>query len=307
MAIPKYDELTWPLLQILKARGPSTTHELAASLAEQFVLSQEEASTRLPSGGQTYLVNRIGWAGFYLQKAGLVKRPRRASWDITSAGEDLLKEPAIKLDRNALLRFASFKDFIQQSRKESSALQVDESSSTSREDETPPDELMAEAHEKLLIQLKQELLETTKQMNPIAFERLVLDVLLAMGYGGSLREAASMTKVSNDEGIDGVINEDRLGLDVIYVQAKRWQQTVGRREIQSFVGALAGQQAHKGIFITTSDFADTAKAYAKSISQKVILIDGDRLAALMVDYNVGVSSVHSYEIKRIDSDYFSEI
>ena len=307
MSIPKYDELTWPILGTLKASGVLTTHELAASLAVHFELTPEESSTRLPSGGQTYLVNRIGWAGFHLLKAGLVKRPGRAIWEITKAGDELLKEPPVKLDRTNLLRFPSFRDFIQQSRKESSGTQGDEASSLSLKDETPPDELMAESYEKLRLQLKQELLETTKLMNPISFERLVLDVLLAMGYGGSLREAANMTKVSNDEGIDGVINEDRLGLDVIYVQAKRWQQTVGRREIQNFVGALAGQQAHKGIFITTSDFADTAKTYAKSISQKIILIDGDRLAALMIDYGVGVSSVHSYEIKRIDSDYFTDI
>lgn len=299
--IPKYDELTWPMLEVLKGGTSLTTHEIAAVLATHFNLTNEEQSERLPSGGQTYLVNRTGWAGFHLQKAELINRPRRAMWQITPAGEELLKRPPYKLDRSSLLSFPSFRDFISKIRKG-----VDVETVAEAESDMPPDERMAEAHESLRNQLKQELLDNMHRMDPIAFERVVLDVLLAMGYGGSLREAASMTKVSNDEGIDGVINEDRLGLDVIYVQAKRWQQTVGRREIQSFVGALAGQQAHKGIFITTSDFAETARAYARSISQKVILIDGDRLAALMVDYNVGVSSVHSYEIKRIDSDYFAE-
>lgn len=300
--IPKYDELTWPMLELLLGGATLTTQEIAALLASRFNLTNEEQSERLPSGGQTYLVNRTGWAGFHLQKAGLIARPRRAVWQITLTGEELLKGTPFKLDRSSLLRFPSFREFISKFRKVSEVAET----TTQIESDTPPDELMAEAHESLRNQLKQELLDNMHRMDPIAFERLVLDVLLAMGYGGSLREAASMTKVSNDEGIDGVINEDRLGLDVIYVQAKRWQQTVGRREIQSFVGALAGQQAHKGIFITTSDFAETAKAYARSISQKVILIDGDRLAALMIDYNVGVSSVHSYEIKRIDSDYFAE-
>jgi restriction system protein len=143
-------------------------------------------------------------------------------------------------------------------------------------------------------------------MDPVQFERLVLDLLLAMGYGGSREEAAQMTKTSNDEGIDGVINEDRLGLDVIYVQAKRWQNTVGRKEIQSFVGALAGQKAAKGIFISTSDFAATAKDYTRGLHQKVILIDGERLADLMIEHNIGVALSHAYEIKRIDSDYFEE-
>jgi restriction system protein len=143
-------------------------------------------------------------------------------------------------------------------------------------------------------------------MDPYRFEQLVLDLLVAMGYGGSREEAAQVTKASGDEGIDGVINEDRLGLDVIYLQAKRWQQTVGRKEIQSFVGALAGQQAHKGVFITTSDFAATAIDYAKKVPQKVILIDGDRLADLMIQHNIGVSKSHSYDVKHVDSDYFDQ-
>jgi restriction system protein len=154
--------------------------------------------------------------------------------------------------------------------------------------------------------LKQELLGIVRRMDPIRFERLVLDLLLAMGYGGSREEVARTTKMSNDEGIDGVINENRLGLNVIYVQAKRWQNTVGRKEIQSFVGALAGQQAHKGVFITTSEFADTARQFVKTIAQKIILIDGERLAELMMEHNIGVSRSHAYEIKRIDSDYFEE-
>ena len=144
------------------------------------------------------------------------------------------------------------------------------------------------------------------KMDPFRFEQLVVDLLFAMGYGGSREEAAKITKKSNDEGIDGVINEDRLGLDVIYVQAKRWQGTVGRKEIQSFVGALAGQQANKGVFITTSEFAQTAIDYAKSVQQKVILIDGTRLAELMIEHNIGVTTARTISLKRIDSDYFEE-
>ena len=169
-----------------------------------------------------------------------------------------------------------------------------------------PEELIGAAYQTIHATLKQELLDLAKKMDPLQFEQLVLDLLVAMGYGGSKAEAAKVTKASNDEGIDGLINEDRLGLDVIYVQAKRWKDTVGRKEIQSFVGALAGQQAHKGIFITTSDFADTAIAYAKKVTQKVILIDGDRLADLMIQHDIGVSTSHAYVVKHIDSDYFEE-
>ncbi len=165
---------------------------------------------------------------------------------------------------------------------------------------------MGSVFKTLQANLKEDLLASVRGMDPIRFEQLVLDLLLAMGYGGSREEAARMTKASNDEGIDGVINEDRLGLDAIYIQAKRWQNTVGRREIQGFVGALAGQQANKGIFITTSDFSDTAREYVRTLSQKIILIDGDRLAELMIEYNIGVSKSRAYEIKRIDSDYFEE-
>ena len=169
-----------------------------------------------------------------------------------------------------------------------------------------PEELIGSAYQMIHAALKKEVLDLVKKMDPFRFEQLVLDLLVTMGYGGSREEAAQVTKASNDEGIDGVINEDRLGLDVIYLQAKRWQQTVGRKEIQSFVGALAGQQAHKGVFITTSDFADTATAYAKKVPQKVILIDGDRLADLMIQHNIGVAKSHAYEVKHVDSDYFDQ-
>jgi restriction system protein len=169
-----------------------------------------------------------------------------------------------------------------------------------------PEELIGTAYEQLHAALRKEVLDLVKKMDPFLFEHLVIDLLVAMGCGGSKEEAARVTKTSGDEGIDGVINEDRLGLDVIYVQAKRWQDTVGRREIQSFVGALAGKKAQKGIFITTSGFKDTATEYAKDVQQKLILIDGERLADLMIEHNIGVAPLHSYEINRVDSDYFNQ-
>ncbi len=167
-----------------------------------------------------------------------------------------------------------------------------------------PDDLIESATQELDAKLRDLLLENLLGTDPYHFEQIVVDVLVAMGYGGSKDEASQVTKKSNDGGIDGIINEDRLGLDVIYVQAKRWQNNIGRKEIQSFVGALAGYQAHKGIFITTSDFIPNAIDYAKSVSQKIVLIDGPRLADLMIEHNIGVSTVQTIEIKRLDSDYF---
>lgn len=199
------------------------------------------------------MLNRAGWAGFHLDRAGLVTRPKRGRWQITPEGLRVAASPARKLDRQALCEFPAFANYLAGARAGKSNSTPLQSDDNAADIDTPPEEQIATASKTLRAGLKQDLLETVRRMDPIRFERLVLDLLLAMGYGGSREEAASMTKVSNDEGIDGVINEDRLGLDVIYVQAKRWQNTVGRKEIQSFVGALAGQQAHKGIFITTSD------------------------------------------------------
>jgi restriction system protein len=309
MPIPKYDELTWPILEILKSGQARSTHELAKILSDRFNLTDEERNALLPSGVQTYMLNRAGWAGFHLDRAGLVTRPKRGRWQITPEGLKVAAGPPRKLDRQALCEVPAFADYLARARAgKANAASADLSSEASDVSaaDTPPEEQIADAFKTLRAGLKQDLLDLVCRMDPAKFERLVLDLLLAMGYGGSREEAASMTKASNDEGIDGVINEDRLGLDVIYIQAKRWQNTVGRKEIQSFVGALAGRQAHKGIFITTSDFADTARNYAKSIPQKVILLDGDRLAELMIQHNIGVSLSHSYEIKKIDSDYFEE-
>ncbi len=306
MSIPKYDELTRPLLELLKDGQLWSTVDAATALADRFKLSEEERSARLPSGIQTYMVNRTGWAGFHLDLAGLVTRPKRGRWQITDEGRKMLESSPAKLDRPALMQFKSFRDYMN-SRTKLRGRETGAADSTAENGaEVPPEERMANAFSELRSQLTNDLLGIVRRMDPVRFERLVLDVLLAMGYGGSREEAARMTKLSHDEGIDGVINEDRLGLDVIYVQAKRWQNTVGRKEIQSFVGALAGQQAHKGVFITTGEFADTSYAFVKSIAQKVVLIDGERLAELMIEHNVGVSRSHSYEVKRVDSDYFEE-
>jgi restriction system protein len=306
MAVPKYDELTWPTLAALSGGAERTTHEIAALLAREFSLSPEDQEARLPSGGQTYLMNRTGWAGFHIQKAGLVIRPRRSCWKITEAGEALLKEAPRKLDRAALMRFAAYREFMESIRKNASESGAEVPEPVGAEAALPPNERIEEAFAQLNSSLASELLEHMGKMDPFRFEQLVVDLLFAMGYGGSREEAAKVTKKSGDEGIDGIINEDRLGLDVIYVQAKRWQSSVGRREIQSFVGALAGQQAHKGVFITTSEFIQSAVEYARNVPQKIILIDGLRLAELMIEHNIGVTTTRTIALKRIDSDYFEE-
>jgi len=307
MSVPKYDELTWPMLKSLSGGAERTTHEIAAILAEKFALSPEDREALLPSGVQTYLLNRTGWAGFHLQKAGLLKRPRRACWQITDEGEALLKEAPRKLDRAALMQLEVYREFMTSMRKTAAASGHEISEPPSADVSLPPNERIEEAFAQLNSSLASELLEQMGKMDPFRFEQLVVDLLFAMGYGGSREEAAKVTKKSGDEGIDGIINEDRLGLDVIYVQAKRWQSSVGRREIQSFVGALAGQQAHKGVFITTSEFIQSAIDYARNVPQKIILIDGPRLAELMIEHNIGVTTTRTIALKRIDSDYFEEV
>lgn len=261
----------------------------------------------LPSGTQRRWHNRANWACYDLFRAGLLDRPKKGLYVITELGKKVATEKPTMIDREYLMKFPSFVEFAEAKGKTKNQNQDNEVAAGKEADSKTPEEIIEAAYGTLQSSLKSELLGIVKKMDAFRFEQLVLDLLVAMGYGGSREEAARVTKASNDEGIDGVINEDRLGLDVIYVQAKKWSDTtVGRPDIQSFVGALAGKQAQKGIFITTSDFAETAKAYAKSISQKVILIDGSRLADLMIEHNIGVAPAHSYEIKRIDGDYFEE-
>jgi restriction system protein len=311
MPIPEFNEIKAPALQFFADAGgkPHKISEVYDVLAKHFNLTEAERNEILPSGTQRRWHNRANWACYDLFRAGLLDRPKRGLYVITEVGKDVAEKKPQLIDRDFLMQFPQFVKFAQTTgtRKASAVNDQDttEEGSATAKDKTP-EELIGAAYQMLHSALKKELLDLVKKMDPFRFEQLVLDLLVAMGYGGSREEAAQVTKASGDEGIDGVINEDRLGLDVIYLQAKRWQQTVGRKEIQSFVGALAGQQAHKGVFITTSDFADTAIAYAKKVPQKVILIDGDRLADLMIQHNIGVSKSHSYDVKHVDSDYFDQ-
>jgi restriction system protein len=308
MPIPKLHEITGPAIQFFRDGQSHRIVEVYEELAKHFHLTEEEQNEMLPSGTQRRWHNRADWACYELFRAELLTRPQRGAYMITDLGRKVAEENPPAIDRDYLHKFPSFVKFIEPKNKKDRANKEDISNTDEivTGESRAPQETIETAYKALHADLKIQLLALVKKMDPFRFEHLVVDLLVAMGYGGSREEAAKVTKASNDEGIDGVINEDRLGLDVVYIQAKRWQGNVGRKEIQSFVGALAGQQAHKGVFITTSDFVDTAIAYAKSIPQKVVLIDGDRLADLMIEHNIGVALSHAYTLKRIDSDYFEE-
>lgn len=293
-----------PFLQCLADGQAKHTSVLQAAIEESLNISDEDRQEMIPSGQSSKVANRVGWTRTHLNKAGLVEQVTRGHYRITPEGMALLASPPLKLDLKFLDSIPRHREWFHAPKKEGVPKPATEKDDT--DTDTPPNERIEEAFEELNNSLASSLLEAMSTMDPFRFEKLVIDLLFAMGYGGSREEAARVTQKSNDEGIDGVINEDRLGLDVIYVQAKRWKNTVGRPEIQSFVGALAGKQAHKGVFITTSSFGPSAVDYAAMVPQKVILIDGPRLATLMIEHNIGVSTTRTIALKRIDSDYFEE-
>lgn len=301
MAIPDYQTCMLPLLHFYSDGKEHTFREAIEALAKTFCLTDMELRELLPSGQQEIFHNRVGWARTYMKKAGLIDAPKRGVNIITQRGLDVLKSKPTKLDGKYLSRFKEFNDFktLRHSRSE-------ETESDTETDNKTPEETLEGAYQKLRGDLAFELLQKLKTSSPSFFERLVVEVIVKMGYGGTRHDAGKAIGRSGDGGIDGIIKEDKLGLDAIYIQAKRWENTVGRPEIQKFVGALTGQRAKKGLFITTANFSAEAKTYALQIDTKIVLIDGEMLAQLMIDYNVGVSTIAIYEIKRIDSDYFSE-
>lgn len=306
MNLPSYQDLMLPLLRVLAEAGRELHQkEYAERVADAVGLTQEQRTAVFPNGTQTYIFNRTGWAGWYMQQARLVEKVRRGYLKITEEGLKLLATQPARIDNKVLAAYPSFVEKMRRNQGTETEPERD-LAATAPANELTPTEQIEQAHQRLNQTLASELLELMAKMDPYKFEQLVVDLLFAMGYGGSRAEAAKVTKKSGDEGIDGIINEDRLGLDVIYIQAKRWQATVGRVEIQNFVGALVGKHATKGVFITTSDFNSNAAEYAKSVHHKVILIDGQRLAELMIEYGIGVSTVRTIALKRVDSDYFEE-
>ena len=303
MAIPDYQSLMLPLLRHAADGQEHRFRDAVETLAEEFSLSPEERTELLPSGGQPLFNNRLAWASTYLKQAGLLEAPRRGLFRITQRGHDLLAENPKQIDIGLLQRYPEFAAW--RGKRRLRTPKPTQQSEASSESETPED-VLASAYQQLRAELESEILDQVAGASPSFFEQLVVDLLLKMGYGGSRQDAGRAIGRSGDGGIDGIINEDRLGLDVIYIQAKRWESTVGRPEIQKFAGALQGHRARKGVFITTSGFSREALDYASQIDTRIILIDGDRLSRLMLDHSVGVTTVGTFEVKKIDSDYFSE-
>jgi len=298
MSIPDFQSLMLSLLEASGDGSVRTLTELREILAERFELTPEELQELLPSGKQPVFTNRVAWASVYLQKAGLLDRPKRGHYRITDEGIAVLKEKPQRIDIKYLQKFAQFEEFRKKTKQE-------------KKPKPPigpetPEEALEHAYQQLRDSLAHELLDQVKSCSPQFFERLVIQLLVKMGYGGSIRDAGMAIGHAGDEGIDGIIKEDRLGLDVIYLQAKKWEGTVGRPEIQKFVGALHGKHARKGVFITTGTFSQGGREYAVGIDSKVVLIDGEQLAELMIDFDLGVANHGTYEVKRIDSDFFAE-
>jgi restriction system protein len=297
MAVPGFQNFMLPLLEFI-ADGKDYSHEeLLEPLAAKLNLSETDKNEILPSGVQNRFENRIGWARTHLKKAGLLESTGRGKFRITQRGLDVLKSKLDTVDIKYLMRFPEFVEF----RKIKQENHPDE-----REDEPgqTPEEILESSYQNLRQDLAADVLERVRKCSPRFFERLVVDLLVAMGYGGSRKDAGQAIGQSGDGGIDGIIKEDRLGLDAVYIQAKRWDSTVGRPTVQAFAGSLEGQRARKGVLITTSQFSQDAKDYVGRIEKKIVLIDGESLAELMIDHNLGVAELATYAVKKIDLDYF---
>ena len=297
MTIPSYEEMMLPLLTFA---GDTKEHSLGEALdylKKMFNISSEDSGVLLKSGRQTVVENRAGWARTYLKKAGLLESQQRARFNITELGLKVLRDKPPEITDRYLMQFPDFQEFQKRHKEEEPQTKKPDINKT-------PLEMLEEGHETLRGNLADDLLSNIAKCSPSFFETLVVELLVTMGYGGSITDAGQTVGKSGDGGIDGIIKEDKLGLDIVYIQAKRWEGQVGAKEIRNFVGALAGQKANKGVFITTSNFSKEAKSFVQQIQQKVILIDGQQLAQLMIEYDIGVSLEKTYQVKRVDHDYF---
>lgn len=299
MAIPDYQTIMLPLLKLVKQHGDISFSKATAIIADQFNLTDQEKRQLLSSGKQAVINSRVSWANTYLKKAGLLFSPQRGILSLTEQGKDVLSQNPESINVDYLQQFPDFAAFKNATHQKSKP-QIE-----NRNLETP-EEILEEAYFQIKEQALSDVLEKIKSCSPLFFENLVVDTIVKMGYGGSHKDAGQAIGRSGDEGIDGIINEDRLGLDVIYLQAKRWTGNISRPEIQKFAGALQGKRAKKGIFITTSDYTSEAREYAKNIDAKIILISGQQLVELMWEYSIGLSSAGTYELKKLDLDYFNE-
>jgi restriction system protein len=305
MPIPDFQSTMLPLLRDL-SQGERTGQETLDALAKHFALTPDELAQRLPSGKQTTFTNRIAWAKSHLKGAGLVASPRRGVHTLTDRGLKILAGNPPSITMKDLMQFPEYVAFRFGSGATEPEVGTSKPSTASAPVESrTPDDLIEDGYRQLRGALAAELRGRIQTMPPAAFEQLVVDLLTAMGYGGPQEDSGLVVGGGGDEGVDGVIREDRLGLETIYIQAKRWQDTVGRPEIQKFAGALQGQRARKGVFITTSSFSKDALAYASAIQTTIVLVDGRQLAELMIDHGVGVTPIKRFEIKRVDSDYFT--
>lgn len=300
MAIPDFQSLMLPLMELIADGQPHEVRVATDRLGQQFELTPAEWQEMLPSGRAPLFYNRLAWAKTHLKKAGLIDQPKRGVIVISDRGKQVLAKKPARIDIRLLQTFPEYRQPLAGSTPEP-LLVVDTPTSA-----LSPEEALEDAFLVIRRALANDVLANVKQCDPQFFESLVVKLLLRMGYGGSREEAGQTVGRSGDGGIDGIINEDRLGLDAIYLQAKRWEGVVGRPEIMKFVGALAGQRANKGVFITTSWFTQEAKDYASTSQYKVVLIDGARLADLMIEHDLGVSVAATYQLKRIDSDFFAD-
>jgi restriction system protein len=305
VTIPDYQTLMLPVLRIA-AEGETRVPEAEQKLADTFGLTEEERSQLLPSGRQKILHNRIHWAKFYLGKAGLLESPARGRFVASILGKQLLAQKPDRIDVERLLGYPSFKAFY--AREQTGYPKRSDGDEIARPASITPEEQIEAAVQTLQNALRADLLARVLQNSPAFFEGVIVDLLVSMGYGGNRQDAARRLGRSGDGGVDGVIDEDRLGLDRVYVQAKRYAATatVGRPDVQAFVGSLVGLGAHKGVFVTTSTFTQGAVDFVRHLTQRVILIDGHRLADLMIEYNVGSRTSRTVEVKRLDEDFFAE-
>jgi restriction system protein len=302
MAIPNYETIMLPMLEHIQDGATYPFGEVVDAMAEHFAISSEEQQVTTATGNPLFR-GRVGWAKTYLKQAQLLDSPQRAHVKITPRGLQVLAGQPARIDGKVLRQFTEFTNFQKRSRSTAATTSVSPELPTSQ---ATPEETLEHAFEELNRALAQELLSQVQSCTPRFFEKLVVDLLVAMGYGGSFADAAQVVGKSGDGGIDGIIKEDKLGLDAIYVQAKKWDSSssMSRPDIQSFVGALEGHHASKGVFITTARFSEQARDYARGVRSKVVLIDGEQLARFMIEHNVGVSTRTTYEIKKLDSDYF---
>jgi restriction system protein len=299
MPIPGFQDFMLPFLLALNDKAEHRVSDVRDILASQFKLTAEEREALLPSGNQAIFQNRVAWAASYLNQAGLLTRTGKGVYLITERGIAILKEGPKRIDIPFLTRFPEFERF----RRRTASPQKTDSAAVI---EIDPAEALERNYLQLRETLSDDLLDRISNCSPAFFERLVVDLLVAMGYGGSRKDAGQTIGRSGDDGIDGMIKEDKLGLDAIYVQAKRWEGPVGRPVVQAFAGSLEGQRAKKGVLITTSRFSQDAKDYVNRIDKKIVLIDGEQLGSLIIDHGVGVANVNTYHVKRVDLDYFEE-